>query len=131
MVGGRWSFGFLGLAVSMSACAEVPVEAPPPDFVAVGGPPNPNNGVNWVDVCHLGPNGVFIPQSVNANSLNAHLGHGDLRYAVAIPTGAAFSASVSIVGNPLFTPDRLPRLAFDGNFALGWNAGDFPPQWIE
>lgn len=121
------SFAFVFL--SLSACSEVPLEAPTPDFASVGGPPV--QPIPWVDVCHVGEDGTVTPRSVPQAALSSHLGHGDVRYVVSIPAGATFSASKSITGNPAFSPDRLPALAFDGNPSLGWNAGTFPVQWIQ
>ncbi len=122
-----WSLCLATLACS--ACGQGGVEPLAPDLASVGGPPV--QPIPWVDICHLNPDGVVTARAVPQMALANHLAHGDVRYAVTIPAGAAFSASAWIAGNPAFAPDRTPQRAFDGDDTIGWNAGDWPLQWIE
>ena len=78
-----------------------------------------------VSVCHVGADGSVQLKSVGANTVAAHLGHGDaLPGVMALPAGTTFSASTTN-----FWAGGTMEHAFDGNNL--WNSGLYPVQWIE
>ena len=78
-----------------------------------------------VDVYHVDDQGRVNLITVAGPAVAAHLAQGDALAGVVRPAGSTFSASASL--SAATTPDR----AFDGSLSSGWNAGDFPTQWIE
>jgi hypothetical protein len=89
-------------------------------------PPTPK-----LNVCHVGADGAVQLKSVGANTVAAHLGHGDaLPGVMPLPPGTTFSASNSRTDGP-FGPASAFDGGFDGVSTYAWNSGQYPVQWIE